>query len=332
MKLAPDWIARMVASIEASPHDVACIASRILNWDGTSIDYLKGEMTFNGMGLQPGYGARLDSPEAQRHADEVLFACGGAMLIKREVFLEVGGFDEDYFAYYEDVDLGWRLWTLGHRVRFCPEAVVYHLHNGTSKRFDWWKKTVLFERNALCSVIKNYEDASLATIWPAALLLASKRIAVRAGVDRDAFRFGPTPPPIAATPAEPTSGLRKLRANLSRIGLKGTLQKASVLLARKVLARWGTPADAPQETVQIPCEAYAGLVGLEDVIDLLPRMLAKRREIQAKRKRSDAEIAALFGDAFMPIEGRGDYIPAHWQVVRELDLPAILSQSEEAAR
>lgn len=332
MKLAPDWIEQMVACIEAAPSDVACVASLILNWDGTAIDYLKGEMTFNGMGLQPAYGARVDSPEGQRFPEEVLFACGGAMLIRKDVYLDVGGFDEDYFAYYEDVDLGWRLWTLGYRVRFCPSAVVHHRHNGTSKRFDWWKKTVLFERNALCSLIKNYEDATLTAVWPAALLLASKRVAVRSGVSREAFRFGPTPPKPVAPAAPETSRLEKLGASLRQLGVKGTLQKLGVLAARKVLARWGSPADVAQETVQVSCEAYAGLVGLEDAIDLLPRMLEKRRDIQARRKRSDRELAALFGDAFMPIEGRGDYIPAHWQVVREFGIEALLADRQETTR
>ena len=51
------------------------------------------------------------------------------------VFLDAGGFDADYFAYFEDVDLGWRLWVMGERVALCPAAVAYHHHNGTSARF-----------------------------------------------------------------------------------------------------------------------------------------------------------------------------------------------------
>ena len=48
------------------------------------------------------------------------------MLIHRDTFLEVGGFDPEYFAYFEDVDLGWRLWVLGYRVVYAPDAVVRH--------------------------------------------------------------------------------------------------------------------------------------------------------------------------------------------------------------
>ncbi|MNL52448.1 hypothetical protein D3C87_1756280 [compost metagenome] len=122
----------------------------------------------------------------------------------------------------------------------------------------------------------------------------------------------------------PTSRRDKLLRNLGRLGLKGTLRKVAVMAARRILERWGSPADAQGVTVSVACDAYACLVGLEDVMDYLPRMLEKRRWIQARRKRSDTEVAQLFGDALMPVEGRGDYIATHWQVVRELGVAASL--------
>ena len=51
-----------------------------------------------------------------------------------QVFLALGGFDRDYFAYFEDVDFGWRLWSAGHRIVAAPEAVVHHRSAGTSER------------------------------------------------------------------------------------------------------------------------------------------------------------------------------------------------------
>jgi GT2 family glycosyltransferase len=104
-----------------------------------------------------------------------LFACGGAMLIRRDLFLEVGGFDPDYFAYFEDVDLGWRLWLLGHRVVYAPRAVVYHRHHGSWQTVNDAKKWLLAERNTLYTIVKNYEDDHLARILPAALLLILQR-------------------------------------------------------------------------------------------------------------------------------------------------------------
>jgi GT2 family glycosyltransferase len=324
MRLAPDWIARMVNFLEAGPHDVTCAGSRILNWDGSHVDFIGGTMAFNGMGFQPGFQLPVEAPEARRYPDELLFACGGAMLIRRQVFVEAGGFDPDYFAYYEDVDLGWRLWVLGHRVRFCPEAVVYHRHNGTSSRFDWRKKVVLFERNALFSVIKNYEEETLHRVLPAVLLLGFKRLAARSGIDREAFRFGPA---IARTPPStpPETPWQKTLKNLRRLGPKTTLRKIVVALARQALRRWGGQQDEMDATTSIMREAYASVVGMEDVIDALPQLLDKRRTIQARRRRPDAEIFRLFGEPLTPVEGRPAYVEGHHQVVSAFGLDELFS-------
>lgn len=328
MKLEPDWVERMVEFMESSPPDVACVGSRILNWDGSAIDFIRGTMAYNGMGFQPGFQAPIDSPEARDYPDELLFACGGAMLIRREVFLTSGGFDEDYFAYYEDVDLGWRLWVLGYRVRFCPQAVVYHRHNGTSSRFDWRKKVVLFERNAMFSVVKNYEDATLNRIWPATLLLTFKRLAARSGIDRESFRFGPPPPrpDVAEAVLEPMP--RKVLKNLLRLGIKPTVKKALVALSRKVLARWGGQVDETGASAPILREAYASVVGMEDFIDYLPKVLAKRREIQARRRRSDADIFRVFASPLEPVEGRPAYVESHWLIAQELGLKSMFTREE----
>ena len=325
MKLESDWTETMLRFIQESPPDVACVGSRILNWDGSKIDFIRGTMAFNGMGFQPGFDTRIDSPAAKDYPDELLFACGGALLIRREVFVEAGGFDEDYFAYYEDVDLGWRLWVLGYRVRFCPEAVVYHRHNGTSGRFDWRKKVVLFERNAMFSLVKNYEDQTLAKLWPAALLLGFKRMAVRSGIEREDFRFGPPPPRPEVADVPPVSTGRKLLSNLKHQGLKPTVKKILVTIARKVVRKWGGQSEEMGATAPIQREAYASVVGMEDFIDHLPRIFEKRRVIQAKRRRSDAEIFRIFGDALSPVEGRPGYVESHWSIARELGLKELFS-------
>jgi GT2 family glycosyltransferase len=327
MKLQPDWLECMVARLQASPPDVACLGGRILSWDGSTVDFIRGTMAFNGMGFQPGHGVPVDGPEGRDFPDDLLFACGGAMLIRRDVFLEAGGFDEDHFAYYEDVDLGWRLWVLGHRVQFCPEAVCFHRHNGTSSRFARAGKVVLFERNALAAMLKNYEDATLARVFPAALLLAFKRVGVRSGLDRDAFRFGPPPPRAIVPDASLASPARKGLKALVRLGPLGFVRKVAVALARQVLRRWGGQTEESSQTAPILREAYATVVGVEDLIDRLPRLLEQRAAIQGRRRRTDAELFAHFGDALTPVEGHPDYRAAHAQVLRILGLEALVTDS-----
>ncbi|MNS13999.1 hypothetical protein D3C72_456040 [compost metagenome] len=241
------------------------------------------------------------------------------MLIDREIYLEAGGFDEDFFAYFEDVDLGWRLWVLGYRVALCPEAIAYHRHNGTSSKFGWHKKLVLFERNSLYAVIKNYDDASLGAFLPAALLLAFKRTAARAGISRDDFSFTPHSVPVRP-PNVRKEGLllRKVVRVLREEGLATCFKKTVVKLAEALIRRWN---DMPTQPVAsgfatIRQDGYATVVSMEDLMDHLPQLIEKRRKIQAARRRPDSEILLLFRTPFEASETQGEY-PVVFDLVSE---------------
>ncbi len=88
----------------------------------------------------------------------VLFAPAAASLFRRDVFLELGGFDERFFMYHEDVDFGWRCWLAGYCIVTEPKAVVYHHFGGSTRvhRTLLWRE-VLGERNNIRSLLKNYE-------------------------------------------------------------------------------------------------------------------------------------------------------------------------------
>lgn len=209
-RVEPDWLLELVRGMEAGQErGVVCTSSLMLDWEGKRIDFQAGALNFHGFGFQPSYGlpvetalpgyfpgtttSRKPGSEAQRpQPQDLLFACGGAMLIRRDLFLHVGGFDPDYFAFFEDVDLGWRLWILGHRVALVPTAVTYHRHHGTAGSIPHHRVQVLYERNALYTIYKNYNDANLERILPAALLLLGQRV-VRfmelGGVDLDEYSF-----------------------------------------------------------------------------------------------------------------------------------------------
>ena len=124
-------------------------------------------------GLRPaGRGRRCSSERP------LLFGCGAAVLFRRDAFEESGGWDEPTFAYYEDVEFGWRLWLLGHEVWFAPKAIVYHRHHGTSGS-ESPARVRAFERNALRMLYSLLEEDSLQQVLPAALLLAVDRGAAR---------------------------------------------------------------------------------------------------------------------------------------------------------
>ncbi|MFH1576733.1 MAG: glycosyltransferase family 2 protein [Candidatus Margulisiibacteriota bacterium] len=76
----------------------------------------------------------LGSRKNFQQAQEILYACGAAMLVDKEKFLELGGFDELYSPFYaEDLDLSYQAWKQGYRVIFEPKSAVYHLHGQTIK-------------------------------------------------------------------------------------------------------------------------------------------------------------------------------------------------------
>jgi len=91
----------------------------------------------------------------------VFSACAGAGIYRREVFREIGLFDELHFAYLEDMDLGFRARIYGYRNEYCPEAVVYHVGSGTSGSKYNSFKVRLAARN---SVYLNYKNMPMAML------------------------------------------------------------------------------------------------------------------------------------------------------------------------
>ncbi len=156
------WLAAMVDGIEGADDDVVSVGGKIVSVDGKNIDFIGGVMTFDGHAFQNGFREPLGSRREPAGGAEILFACGGNMISRREPLRLLGGFDDDYFAYLEDVDFGWRTWLSGKRVTFQPQAVVRHHSSATSNRLGNFERGVLFERNAMQTVFKNSEGDLLA--------------------------------------------------------------------------------------------------------------------------------------------------------------------------
>ncbi len=180
----PGWLFHGVAALEADL-EVGCVASKVLDWEGNAIDFVDAALSFYGHGFK----LHAGSPDSSAHDDakDILFASGAAMIMRTETFRKVGGFDERYFMFFEDVDLGWRLWLLGHKVRYVPDSLVFHRHHGTMARFAAWREHYLLERNALFTIYKNYDDQNLATFLPAAMALAVRRGVALGGNDPHAL-------------------------------------------------------------------------------------------------------------------------------------------------
>ncbi|WP_228236009.1 glycosyltransferase family 2 protein [Allomuricauda sp. M10] len=97
---------------------------------------------------------------------EVFWATGACMFIKSEVFRSLNGFDEDYFAHQEEIDLCWRAKNAGHKVFYVGHSHIYHLGGSTLSNMNP-KKTFLNFRNSLFSITKNLPRKKA---WPIVLL------------------------------------------------------------------------------------------------------------------------------------------------------------------
>jgi GT2 family glycosyltransferase len=283
-----DWLRQLVAPI-ADRSGIASVASRIVNWDGSRIDFVGGSgANFQGYGFQRDVGSVSSSWDRE---GRVLYACGGAMLVRREVFLEVGGFDPDYFIYYEDVDLGWRLNVLGHDVWYAPAATVNHRHHGTTENWQDHRKQVLYDRNALSTMYKNLDDDNLAAALPASLLLLNEKALLAGGLKAGAYRMGPARPLPYGRPPE-TSERPGLFTRTQRVlaseGAAGMVFRATQRLA------------ARQAAEQLPRRALSPLVAMSEFAHRLDKLVERRRWIQERRRRTDLDILPLFHFALSP--------------------------------
>jgi GT2 family glycosyltransferase len=121
---AGDWLAQLMEAVEQFP-GFACYASAQLSAvDRTRIDGAGDAYFHSGLAWRKLHGAPVEF--LPHHPYEVFSACAAAALYDRAAFLRAGGFEEEYFAYQEDVDLGFRLRLAGERCLFVPGAVAYH--------------------------------------------------------------------------------------------------------------------------------------------------------------------------------------------------------------
>ena len=159
------WLEQLAAAITSHP-DVFIFASKLVNYfDRTSID-----SAGDGMDLCRGpykIGELLPA-ETFNECTIIFGACGGGGCYKREIFDQIGFFDEDFFAYFEDSDLSFRANWAGYRCLFVPDAIIYHKVGGTSdtnqvrrSRFD-----ILRRRNFFFMIIKNYPGSFLLRYLP----------------------------------------------------------------------------------------------------------------------------------------------------------------------
>ncbi len=148
----PHFIEEMVKAIEQSPRIFSVSSKMLKMYHPELIDSAGDLYTLIGWGICRGVGRPSTNYTV---ADEVFSACGGASIYRRSVFKKIGLFDENHFAYLEDIDVCYRAKIYGYRNMYCPQALVYHVGSGTSGSKYNSFKVRLSARN---SVYLNYKN------------------------------------------------------------------------------------------------------------------------------------------------------------------------------
>ncbi len=151
--VTPDWLAALVDCLQAHP-EAGMVGSKVLNY------YRRQEIDNLGHLIYPdavnrGW-ARLEKDQGQYETvAEILFPSACAALYRKAMLLEVGLFDETFFAYHDDVDIGLKGRLLGYKAYYCPKAVAYHKFSMSAGAYSPLK-AFLVERNRIWVLFKVY--------------------------------------------------------------------------------------------------------------------------------------------------------------------------------
>ncbi len=148
----PDWLENLIKASQAHP-DYNFFACKMLDAaDHARLDGTGDAYHSSGRAWRQGFGG--DSQIEGELTKECFSPCAAAAMYRTDILRQVGGFDERFFCYYEDVDLGFRLRLLGHRCLYVPDAVVQHAGSATtSKRSDF--SVYYGHRNMVWTYFKN---------------------------------------------------------------------------------------------------------------------------------------------------------------------------------
>ena len=161
--LAPGWLAAMVECLENNP-EAGMIGSKVLNYyRRDEIDNL-GHLIYPD-GLARGRGRLEKDRGRDAEVEEILFPSACAALYKKSMLLQAGLFDETFFAYCDDTDIGLKGRLLGYTALYCPRAVAYHKYSQSGGAYSA-TKAFLVERNRIWVLIKLFPlPEILASPW-----------------------------------------------------------------------------------------------------------------------------------------------------------------------
>lgn len=159
VEVTEDWL-KPVIDIFKNEKNTAIIQPKLLDFkDKTKFEYAGAAGGFVDLYGYPYCRGRvfnhLETDQGQfNDVKEIFWASGACLFIRAEVYHQLEGFDEDYFAHQEEIDLCWRTQNIGYKIKYVGSSVVYHVGGATLKETNP-HKTYLNFRNSLLNVVKN---------------------------------------------------------------------------------------------------------------------------------------------------------------------------------
>lgn len=175
VEVTKGWMDSMLTYMESHPEIGACQPKVMSYYDKSKFEYAGAAGGFmDAWGYLFCRGRVFDHIEVDRgqydEGSDVFWAGGCSLMVRGHVFHELGGFDTDFFAHFEEVDLCWRMRGLGYRVGVCPESVVFHM-GGSTLDYEDPRKLYLNSRNNLIMLFKNWPLTDLIFKMPLRFLL-----------------------------------------------------------------------------------------------------------------------------------------------------------------
>ena len=152
IEVTPDFIEEMLAAIRRHKKAFSCAARMIQFHDRDRLDDAGNYYCALGWAYARGKGKDIHTCEKE---EKIFASCAGAAIYRRKIFEKIGYFDEEHFAYLEDIDVGYRARINGYENWYAPKAMVYHVGSGTSgSRYNHFK-TRYSSRNNVYLIYKN---------------------------------------------------------------------------------------------------------------------------------------------------------------------------------
>ena len=175
VEVTPNWVEPIIALMDGDKSIAACQPKIKSYHQKTHFEYAGAAGGYiDWLGYPFCRGRVFDSYEEDLgqydHTREIFWATGACMFVRAEVFWALGGFDTQFFAHMEEIDLCWRMKNAEHRIFYCSDSTVFHVGGGTLPKSNP-RKTFLNYRNGLAMLYKNLPAQKLISTIALRLIL-----------------------------------------------------------------------------------------------------------------------------------------------------------------